>query len=290
MTDLGRTSRSRRLPVPHVGGRAYGSVERRGSPLNEIDFEQANVAMVSRTVVQPPPWIEGIPTDHRGFPVPAEAGWGEENRPLIALVDSMRKVGLLTVRACAVCGFRMAEGRPVYRAFSQADAAQIRGYEREFSHDLAGPLHKSCTLYSVLVCPYLRQRNARLGKASTIQPGARRGTLAAVMGFQDMCLMVYARSHQFMAPNEPPPYAGYLGLVEDIKYHDGIELKDAYVSAVAEDAEHIDMTDERHYWMHDDLDGLERLLWAQTKAITDGQPINRIEIQGIGEYVGFRLP
>jgi hypothetical protein len=91
--------------------------------------------------------------------------------------------------ACSVCGFVMPKGNLVYRAFALSDALHIREFERERSHDDAGPLHHSCILYSAIVCPYLR-RDGRLGKDSKINPGAQRGRRAGIMSFKDMGLMV----------------------------------------------------------------------------------------------------
>lgn len=126
----------------------------------------------------PPPWVEGLPQDERGFYVLAEAGY-LSGKPTFSRNDMDRTVALAINRACALCGFEMAEGHRVYRTFSQGDAADIRIEQSDHTHDTAGPLHLSCALYSSIVCPYLRERTSRLGKASRVNPGGRRGTLAA---------------------------------------------------------------------------------------------------------------
>ncbi len=66
-------------------------------------------------------------------------------------------------------------------------------HQREHAHDLAGPLHRSCILYSAIVCPFLREKTARMNKDSKINPGGKRGSLAAILGFRDMGLMVLQR-------------------------------------------------------------------------------------------------
>ena len=258
-----------------------------GSPMTDSTSIEPS-SLRPRDVV-PPPWIADLPTDRRGFFVPAEAGWPEDGEPAIAVVETARKVGLAIWRPCAVCGHHMPRGQPVYRAFSQVDAAQIRGYEREQSQDLSGPLHKSCVLYSAMVCPYLRERTSRLGKASMIKPGARRGTLAAVMGFRDMALLLFAGPHQPLAPGAPLPHVGYLGLCDDIKYRDGDELADLYADAVDADSALIDVSAERNYWRHDDMPALERRLWDELTQIARRPVDYKMTMYPANPYVGFYL-
>lgn len=114
-------------------------------------------------------------------------------------------------------------------------------YERRLTHDRAGPLHHSCMLYAAMVCPYLRERNARLGKASTINPGGKRGTRAAALGFQDFGVMMYAGPP--LGPDMDPrlPMIAYMDLEEDIHYRDGSELVDRYAAGVEADSAIIDM-------------------------------------------------
>jgi hypothetical protein len=242
------------------------------------------------TTVEPPPWITELPTDSRGFPVPAEAGWAESGEPKIALVATDRKVALAMRRACAVCGRHMPKGRPVYRAFAQSDAAQIRGFERESTQDLAGPLHKSCVLYSALVCPYLRERTSRIGKDSMIGPGERRGTRAAVMGFRDLSVLLFAGPHEFLAEDAPVPHIGYLQLCDDIPYRDGEELLERYREAVEADREFIDLSIERLYWRTEaDLRKLGRLLRDDFTKLNTRTADYQMLIAPSARYVGFHM-
>jgi hypothetical protein len=84
--------------------------------------------------------------------------------------DMDRTIALAMRRACALCGYPMPAGTNVYRAFAQGDAAVIRMHQREHSHDLAGPLHLSCVLYSAIVCPFLREKTARMERAAASTP------------------------------------------------------------------------------------------------------------------------
>lgn len=246
---------------------------------------------MTRQLPEPPAWIADLPKDHRGFHVPAEAGW-EEGAPLINLVATDRKVALAHQRRCAVCGHDMPSGQPFYRAFSQADAAHMRQFERERSHDLSGPLHLSCILYSGMVCPYLRERNSRLGKASLVSPGARRGTLAAIIGFRDIGLLMPAQDHAFLDPSVPPPAIAYWDMLDDIRYRDGEELRERFNAAIELDAGVIDPGAPRSYWT-DSPEDLERLrddLLAVYSSVQDATPLYDQIIDGAGHYVALPIP
>lgn len=195
----------------------------------------------------PPPWFDGLPKDPRGFFVLAEAGY-VDGQPSFSKFDMDRTVALVMHRACALCGYPMARGHNVYRAFAQGDAAVIRMDQRTHSHDLAGPLHLSCILYSAIVCPFLREKTARMGKESRINPGGKRGSLAAVMGFGDMGLMILERLNPNPETRPPNFMTAYLDLQEDIRYRVGHELLDRYHAAVEADREIIDMSHPRMFW------------------------------------------
>ncbi|CAN5240084.1 hypothetical protein BH11ACT7_BH11ACT7_04420 [soil metagenome] len=168
------------------------------------------------------------------------------------------------VSAAVGFGYPMAEGDNVYRAFAQSDAATIRMYEREHTHDNAGPVHSSCILYSGAACPYLREPSSRLHKGSKINPGGKRGTRAAVMGFRNFAVSFHAGSD--LPQGEPRPMIGYLGLDEDIPYRQGGELSEEFEAAVESDADVIDMSSPRLYWTDDPGD--ERKLNAARAAGT----------------------
>jgi hypothetical protein len=203
----------------------------------------------------PPPWFDGLPKDPREFYVLAEAGW-VDGEPMFSKFDMDRTIALAIHRACALCGYPMPQGTNLYRAFAQGDAAEIRMNQTKHSHDLAGPLHRSCILYSTIVCPFLREKTARMNKDSHINPGGKRGSLAAVMGFGDMGLMILER------PNPNPEtwptnfMIAYLDLDEDIRYRDGSELLDRYQEAVESDKAIIDMSQPRLFWGPNDADEL----------------------------------
>jgi hypothetical protein len=188
---------------------------------------------MSSGTVTAPPWIADLPTDARGFHTPAGAGW-LDGTPIFSKFHVDRTVALALRRACAVCGYTMPKGALVSRGFALEDALHIREFERERSHDDAGPLHHSCMLYSAIVCPYLRS-NGRPAKDSLVNPGAQRGRRAAVMGFKDMGLRVPFDSERHHLPFRRPMVA-YQELAHDISYYkERDERLDRFEAAVESD-------------------------------------------------------
>lgn len=168
--------------------------------------------------------------------MPAEVPWNDQGDPQLELMDPGRKLALGMRRACAVCGRQLRPGRPVYRAFSQADAAQIRMNEVRFSHDSGGPGHLSCMLYATHACPYLATPTSRLGKESKVNPGGRRGSRAAVLGFQDFRLLLHEPTGPYFSLTDLDPQFGYLELVDDMPYRTPDELIARYQAALEDDA------------------------------------------------------
>jgi len=191
-----------------------------------------------------PPWMLHLSRDARGFLVPAEAPWNADGSAALAEMDVDRALILGFHRACAVCGYSLNRERPVFRAFSQGDAARIRLEQSDMAPEFSGPVHRSCILFSMIVCPYMREPTARLGKQSKIKPGGRRGTRAAVMGFDDYVVMMADA-----ATDEPPIQFGFVKLVEDRPYKHGIELLPDLDLAVQDDSKRIDVANTRPlYW------------------------------------------
>lgn len=235
----------------------------------------------------PPPWIDALPRDARGFPVPAESGW-ENGKPLLAVTDVKRKVALGMRRACSVCGYRMPAGRHVYRAFGHADAADIRATEREVAVGRAGPAHRSCMVYSAMVCPFLRGPNAKLG-AGKFEIRAARGADAAVMGFEDFGLLIYGRRHPLLAASHPVPQFTYLNLADDFAYQDGGTLQGSLDDAVESDAALIECSAPRLFWTDGPADAadLTALSDIDIRTIARSDPAFMVQIQD-DPYIAIR--
>ncbi|MFF2621288.1 hypothetical protein [Oerskovia jenensis] len=214
-----------------------------------------------------PSWIAALPTDGRGFPIPAEAIW-DGDVPQIEKGDAARTALLIVNSACAVCGRALIVGRSVYRAFSQRDAAEIRLNEREIATDVNGPTHLSCILYSTFACPYLAQPKAQLGADTMYAERGRRGTRPAVLGFEGYSLLV--------PPGAQPPLAGFNNLVEDLPYRAPQDLFSRYEHAVEEEASWLDGAP-AHYWGAG-TDQAALLDEAQTKVLQFARSARSTEI------------
>jgi len=89
-----------------------------------------------------------------------------------------------------VCGLQNVD-ELVWRIFNEDD---LQNAERElsvqgaFSERMYGG-HKSCMLYSALVCPYWATENARLTKDSQWAPGAKRGKQCALIGVTNVDIL-----------------------------------------------------------------------------------------------------
>ncbi len=190
------------------------------------------------TDIEVPPQLAGLPRDHRGFVVPAEAPWTDDG-PRIEMFGRETAWALAFSRSCSVCGFALVPSMPVWRLFTQRDAAICR-LEREATVEEGVPGHLSCMLYSAQVCPYWRTPQARLGKESLRQPGAPRGGVAALMGHRDFDLLIDV--------TVPPEIANFLyrDLTFDIRFRDPSELAERYADTLRD--EPVDMTGLRGYW------------------------------------------
>jgi hypothetical protein len=220
--------------------------------------------------------------------VPAEVGWPAVDAPNFASVHTERKIALGFHHACAVCGYELPAGSRVYRAFAQADAVEIRLNQRERTMDPSGPLHLSCVLYSAMACPYLREKTSRLGSDNTINPGARRGTRASVMGFEGYGLLICTQP--FGPPTElHTPQFAYHTLIDDIHYQSGTELSERYAAAVETDAALIEVDGQRKYWDWTQNHAVEAEAIRALKVIKKRSALYPTGIAGHGYYNCYPL-
>lgn len=152
----------------------------------------------------------------------------------------------------------------MWRLFNQLEA----GDRRQIRYNMLephNPGHLVCMLYATQVCPFWSRPAARLGKDSMTAPGARRGSLATIMGFSDYELLIPTsdpiRRVEFL----------YLELVEEVRFRDPVELRDRYLAAVASD---IAPTARRAYW---------------TESYQDQRDLERIIDRGMKRVRGSRL-
>lgn len=232
-----------------------------------------------------PKWIADLPRERRGYPVPAEVSW-KGDTPVLSSTDIARSLILAVNRRCAVCGYDLPAGERRYRAFSQADAAQMRMHERERSTDYGGPAHLSCMLFSAMTCPYLRDKSTLLAN-NLINPGGTRGTLATVFGFEGFGVLV---TPTLFDPNQPPMF-GYYSMVADHRYREGTELAELLKEAIVADRSAIEASAPPLFW-DESLEGQRALRAAATRVqrtLSKKEPAGERIIQGFGLYHEYEM-
>lgn len=194
--------------------------------------------------VEVPMHLASLPTDARGFIVPAESPWVNQV-PSVSTFDKPRTLGLAAGRACVVCGLPLPPGQTVWRIFTQRDAATAR-MDPEIVDDRSAPGHESCMLYSALQCPFWMTPGARLGKESTIAPGGKRGTKPALMGLGLAGLLVRPGVEIW---RDGAMFFAYMNLTDDIRFVEPGELRERFEEAMRSDAYLADLPpSDRYYW------------------------------------------
>lgn len=235
--------------------------------------------MADRDVV-PPPQLVDLPRDARGFIVPAEADWDDDG-PHVKEIGQDNAMALAFARACAVCGYRLVLDQPVWRVFTQGEAA-YRRQERQVSRETTNPGHLVCMLYAAQVCPFLRSSGARLGKDSTTSPGARRGTLPALLGYED---------YQLLLPENRPidrPEFLYRRLVGDVRYRKAEDLAERYTDELTTATV---PAGPRSYWTNTDQDvaAMQKVLKGGQRVVQGRSPADRVLSGGV-PFAAFDLP
>jgi hypothetical protein len=241
--------------------------------------------IVSATVT-PPAHLTGVPVDARGYLVPAETPW-RDGVAHLSKISPDRTAALAMCRACAVCGHLLPPGQKVYRVFAQRDAAFSRMDPQTDDQGMAG--HESCMIYSILVCPYWKTANARLGKDHALAPSARRGTRPALQGFADVMVM-FRYDGQLHGQHGLDATVLYRDLVDDTPFREPDELLPRYTAAIESDTARIP-TNTRHYWTDspDHIAALTSTLQAGIAAIGGRGPDDYVELRG-QRRVAFNLP
>ena len=179
-----------------------------------------------------PASVAARPRDDRGYPVPAITPW-TSGAPEFAQLSSFRILICLAERRCTVCGTKMPRG-PVYRVVDD-EMADFIALALEHGKQLIsatpareGPGHRSCMLYSAIVCPYLASPGARrkfemITALETLPKGELRGASAAVAGYDGYTWKVGERSLE-ISFGQP---------VELLRYAEGADLADELRAAIA---------------------------------------------------------
>jgi len=170
-----------------------------------------------------PAAVAARPRDERGYPVPAITPW-PDGSPAFAQQSSFRTLICLAQRRCTVCGTTMPRG-PVYRVVDD-EHADLIGAVLDVGKSLfnaapamEGPGHRSCMIYSAIVCPYLASPGARRkietqSGLETLPRGDPRGASGGVAGFDGYSWKVGTRSLEIFF-GQP---------VELLRYTEGTDL------------------------------------------------------------------
>jgi hypothetical protein len=182
-----------------------------------------------------PPTVAARPRDDRGYPVPAITPWSD-GRALFAQQSAFRTLICLAERRCTVCGTKIPPG-PVYRVVDGGLVGNIELaiYTGKSYFNLApateGPGHRSCMIYSAVICPHLTSPGARRKIETRVGPetlpkGDPRGSTGAVVGYESYSYQLTAHGLEI--------YCGQP--VELLEYSEGIELIDELTGEIARES------------------------------------------------------
>lgn len=216
----------------------------------------------------PPPWLDGLPPLHhpraKGLdgqqPSLAACAW-VEGRPVFS-IDQRRLRILALRRRCWCCGYAL-DGTG-YLVVTETDITNRYG---RLHTSGSGPLHFSCALYSMAVCPFLKYRTSRRRVTGRTQRGA-----LSLNGF---------RNYAVSFPPDPRIFMlfGYYGATETVQLADRAQVAELYEAAVTADTATEFTAEPRLFWT-DAPDDLRRLnaewlkawttlqFWSQTSVLT----------------------
>jgi hypothetical protein len=122
------------------------------------------------------------------------------------------------------------------------------------------PGHRSCILYSAMVCPYISSPNARRQESIEHWPkGTARGEQSGIVGYQDYNGFEIAEGG-FKLDYVVPP-------IEVLLYDNGIELLDKLIAEIARESGDVESCPA---YLQDDNDYAERV--AKRLLLAKGQP------------------
>ncbi|BCZ24856.1 hypothetical protein MYSE111917_16605 [Mycobacterium senriense] len=182
-----------------------------------------------------PPWTARLPTldDFHGLPAPAGNSW-ESGQPVKANGDGARSFVLGARRRCWLCGYPL--GPRVYAIFTET------GEHYRYPGPLfagANAMHRSCAIYSAVVCPFLRHNISR----RRLTDHSTRGQ-AFVAGFNGYGLF-NPPGHASAPTASAAVLLGYFDLAEELPAN---TCAANYRAAVAADAKLKFTTTPRLYW------------------------------------------
>jgi hypothetical protein len=214
-----------------------------------------------------PPWMADLPRPHHprakifeSQPAFAACQW-VSGKPILSL--DLRKLRILAIRGrCWLCGYPVV--RAGYVVVTQADHTDRYG---DLHTEGCGPVHHSCALFAVAVCPFLKYSQSRRRITGTGLRG-----IASIKGF-DQYAVVF--------PPDPAIFMcfGYFSPTETVSITNQAQVAELYEEALKDDAATNFTATPRLYWSDED-DDLRRLraewlqiweklqAWAETSVVT----------------------
>lgn len=187
---------------------------------------------MDRNAIPMPRALANRPQDERGYPIPVVTPW-EDGKPAFGALGAWRVAICLVERRCSVCGTEMTG--PIYQVHDgdwadMMEASLATGTPVvNAAPSLEAPGHRSCMLYSAMVCPYISSPDARRGESSKQwAKGTPRGELGGIVGYQD-CKSFEIAEGGFRLDYVLPP-------IEVLRYDQGTELLDKLVAEIASES------------------------------------------------------
>lgn len=233
--------------------------------------------------VKQPPWIAELPR-LRDQPVPS---WNNMPAPAGAVPGlpdncNTRSTALTLRRRCGVCGCKL--GNRFYTIFFGSPGPQWPG--GLVTTNPMGPAHKSCIIYSSLICPLLHNKSARSRTRDFTRGPAEIGA------FRNCGIAAFPEAEWYVHPGKSP-VAYYQHIGRNVPFGPCKELLPLYDDAIAADAEFID-TSTRLYWS-DSSDDERQLAYCAHRdrlRITAARNGSRVYVDGYfgGHLYNIALP
>lgn len=217
---------------------------------------------IRKSEIPEPPWTRGLPrlgpvlhSGERTFKRPRiyqQLPAIPASKPHTTTGDDVNAMLLAFRRHCSICGCSLPKGAPVWHVchIEEGGEGGPGWYEYPgglFASWIPGPMHKSCALYSIQVCPFLFYPNAKR-KHATEAPKPTRGP-AAIVSFWRYGILF---TEEVTGWGCDWLYA-YWEQVDGIPFGASKELLPLYLASLVEDAKVIN-TATRIYWSDSDID------------------------------------
>jgi hypothetical protein len=215
----------------------------------------------------PPSWMADLPRPHHprakvfeSHPAFAACQW-VSGKPILSL--DLRKLRILGIRGrCWLCGYPV-----VGTGFVVVKEEDVTDRYGDLHTQGSGPVHRSCALFSVAVCPFLKYPQSRRRITGT----GLRGT-ASIKGFSQYAVVFPPDPTVFMS-------FGFYAPTETIAIRNQTQVAELYERALNADAATNFTATPRLYWT-DGPDDTHRLriewleewqqlqAWAETSVVT----------------------